>query len=540
MKKKILGVSLITVSCLYGLLLALVFLICLFLNVEMTFVLLLSIILLVIQFLVAPFFTDLSMKWFYKANFEHKIPDYLDKFIKDICSANDMKYPRIGYIDDGAPNAFTYGRTKNDARIVLTRGIFDLLSEEEVKAVVAHEIGHAVHYDMMFMTVVQLVPLVLYYVFEVCTSSDSSSDNDNGALGVIGIIAYVLYVISQYIILWLSRVREYYADSFSVDSTRNPNALAEALVKIGYGLSASSDKKGRMSASKSNALGIFDSKTSKSLIVTSYDDGFVSKDNIKNAMKWEKWNLWAKWYELNSTHPLISKRLIAISERANEFGQIPYIKFDLIKSESYLDDFIGELFIKFMPTIVIIIGIVLLIIAGVTENAMIANMICFIPFLFFFTIYFSYQYSHKNRDFKLTNVSNLLSEVKVSGVTTIPCTLEGNIIGKGDPGCIFNEDFILRDDSGIIFLDYRRVIGFMNWFDGLFRNQKLIEKKIKVTGWYKRSPVPYIEILTMEVEGEGKVRKFKSYYFTKFILIAFTLISLIFGVSIFVSLLSAI
>ena len=43
-----------------------------------------------------------------------------------------MKYPKIGYIDDGAPNAFTYGRTKNDARIVLTRGIFELLTEEEV------------------------------------------------------------------------------------------------------------------------------------------------------------------------------------------------------------------------------------------------------------------------------------------------------------------------------------------------------------------------------------------------------------------------
>ena len=56
-----------------------------------------------------------------------------------------MKYPNMGFINDGAPNAFTYGRTKNDARIVLTHGIFELLDEEEVKAVVAHELGHAVH-----------------------------------------------------------------------------------------------------------------------------------------------------------------------------------------------------------------------------------------------------------------------------------------------------------------------------------------------------------------------------------------------------------
>ena len=73
-----------------------------------------------------------------------------------------MKYPKIGYIKDGSPNAFTYGRTKNDARIMLTHGIFDLLTPEEVKAVVSHEIGHAVHYDMFLMTAVQIVPLVLY------------------------------------------------------------------------------------------------------------------------------------------------------------------------------------------------------------------------------------------------------------------------------------------------------------------------------------------------------------------------------------------
>lgn len=66
-----------------------------------------------------------------------------------------------------------------------------------------------------------------------------------------------------------------------------------------------------MSASRPNTLGIMDAKTSKSLIVSSYDDGKISKDNIKRAMRWEKWNIWAKWYEFFSTHPLISKRLEA-------------------------------------------------------------------------------------------------------------------------------------------------------------------------------------------------------------------------------------
>ena len=153
-----------------------------------------------------------------------------------------MKRPRLGFIDDGAPNAFTYGRTKNDARIVITRGILELLTEEEVKAVVGHELGHVVHYDMLFMTAAQLVPLILYFIYQVCLENDNSSrDNDNNPKALIGLIAYILYIITQYIVLWLSRTREYSADAFSVEETKNPNSLAQALVKIGFGLSVAND-----------------------------------------------------------------------------------------------------------------------------------------------------------------------------------------------------------------------------------------------------------------------------------------------------------
>ena len=136
MKKNLLGISLITMTCLYGLLAALIILIFILTGLPVINGIVLSIIILIIQFLISPFLTDLSMKWFYKARFENDIPEYLKNFINQICDKYNMKYPKIGLIDDGAPNAFTYGRTKNDARIVLTRGIFNLLNEQEVMAVV--------------------------------------------------------------------------------------------------------------------------------------------------------------------------------------------------------------------------------------------------------------------------------------------------------------------------------------------------------------------------------------------------------------------
>ena len=525
MKKNLLGISLLTITGLYFLLAIVIIGVSLICDIPVIYGIVASIIILIGQFLISPFITDLIMKWFYKVDFNYNVPEYLRDFIKKVCSDKDMKYPRVGFINDGAPNAFTYGHTKNNARIIITRGIVELLNEDEVKAVVAHELGHASHYDMLFMTVAQLVPLVLYGIYEILVKRDSGnkSNNDSSSYtALIGVICYVLYVISNYIVLWLSRTREYYADSFSIEATKNPNSLASALVKIGYGLTTASTNE-KHSVSKTNALGIFDSKTSKSLIVTSSDNGQISKDNIKSAMKWEQWNVWAKWYELNSTHPLISKRLLAISERSKEFNQVPYIVFDLEKTESYVDDFFIEVLISFLPFFSIVIGLIVSSIAFVLNfNSLLIIGVSLLITVIFSFIKFRRQYS--NQPFVNTNVRNLLGEVKVSHITSIPCTLEGNIIGRGNPGCIFNEDFVIKDDTGIIFLDYNQPINVVNKIFALFKSSEYFDKTVKVNGWYRRSPVPYVELKTMEVDG--KVKKIYTYMFKIVLHIIFLLVSI--------------
>lgn len=529
MKRNLLGISLVTLGGLYVLLSAIIILITIVIGAPVIIGIGISIIVLILQFLVSPFFTDLSMKWFYKVKFNCEVPEYLKKFIEEVCESNKMKYPRLGYIDDGAPNAFTYGHTKNDARIILTRGVFELLTEEEVKAVVAHELGHAVHYDMLFMTVAQLVPLFLYGVYEICSSSDNDNSKDNSYIQSIGMLAYILYVISNYVILWLSRTREYYADELSIETTKNPNALASALVKIGYGLTTATTNK-KHSAAKSNALGIFDSKASKTLVVASSGNGEVSKENIKQAMKWEQWNVWAKWYEFNSTHPLISKRLLAISNRSRDFGQEPYIIFDLEKTESYVDDFLVEVLINFMPSLTLIVSLFIVALSiYVQANFILITGVCILACLLFSFIKFKRRYCTK--PFKETTVRDLLSEVKVSHITSIPCSLEGTIIGRGNPGCIFNEDFVIKDTTGIIFLDYNQPVHIVNKIFALFKSPEYFDKTVKVTGWYRRSPVPYVELKTIEIDG--KVKKVYTYKFGIFlyVLALLTAIALI-GISI--------
>lgn len=529
MKNKLVLTSMTTIAGLYGVLMLFLIIIFKIIGWPLSNLLLFSIIFLIVQFLIAPLLMDIVMKLFYHVNFNVNMPDYLKEYIEQVCKTNNMKYPKIGYINDGSPNAFTYGRTKNDARIILTQGVFDLLTPEEVKTVVSHELGHAVHYDMFLMTAAQIIPLVLYYIYDITVSSASDSDEDASSLAIIGLAAYVLYIISEYVILWFSRTREYYADEFAIEATCNPNALASALVKIGYGLTTTNKKqndevtedatkkKKTINTKKSHmnsvaALGIFDSKASKALVVNSYDNGNISKNKIKKAARWELWNPWAKWYEFNSTHPMISKRIKAICNYCDKYNQPKFISFDEVQPESYVDDFAVELLINFLPLMSIFVMLILTpLFMKVLPNPI--SIIGIGIIVFSSTILLSYSRSHKNRAYKDYKISELLSEVKVSGITCIPCVISGEIIGRGDPGYIFSEDFVIRDETGIIFLDYNQPLAIINKFFALLKSKKYMGKNVVIKGWYKRAPIPYIEIYTMTVDG--KVKKCHSYGFTK-------------------------
>jgi len=293
---------------LYGILTLVLITLTLYTPLTPLLALIIGVIVVAVQFALGPFITDLVLRWFYKTSWVKydSLPAHLADFIGKTCSSNNMKKPRMGLINDGAPNAFTYGHTPNNARIVLTQGIIDLLNEDEIEAVAAHEIGHAKHWDMLIMTAAQLVPLILYYVYRTLISARNGGDNRGGGPQLaIAIGSYILYIISEYVVLWLSRTREYYADRFAGEATENPNSLASGLVKIGYGLAGKESKKTREDKSERKpglqavgALGIFDTKSGLALMTSSISSvtaarsmgDEVDKQILKGAMKWDLWN----------------------------------------------------------------------------------------------------------------------------------------------------------------------------------------------------------------------------------------------------------
>jgi len=111
------------------------------------------------------------------------------------------------------------------------------------------------------------------------------------------------------------------------------------------------------------------------------------------------------------------------------------------------------------------------------------------------------------------SVAALLHKVKVSAVRPVPVKLTGTIIGKGAPGLVWSEDFVLKDRTGILFIDYRQPFAIWNFLFGLFRAGQYQGKEVRVTGWFRRSPVHYLELNRLEVlDGSLPARRCYTYH----------------------------
>jgi heat shock protein HtpX len=481
-----------------------------FYNIPASFALIAGLAITVIQFAFGPLIMDIMLRLLYKTRWIHPIelPEHLRNFIEETCRAQNIPFPRIGLIGDGSPNAFTYGHHPGNARIVFSRGLLNLLDENEVEAVAAHEIGHVIHWDMLVMTVAQIVPLVLYYIYRTITRiSDRGRDSFAQYGFLVTVFAYVLYVLSEFIVLWLSRIRELYADRFAAEITGDPNYLASALVKIGYGMAQykpeetpeESKKKKKKKEEKQNrlapaaALGIFNPKASISMAIGSHTNEnqtvqTIDREALANAVKWDLHSPWAKFYELQSTHPLIANRLGFLANQSIVMNKEPFINFGVEKTEPFVGRFLLELFVGCLPYIVIAASAIYIYLTNNFEMVGVGLLLTGLAYML--KIRFSYP-AIKEDQFLLRD---LIGSTKVSGVRSIPCIVKGKLIGRGVPGLIYSEDFVLQDETGIMFLDYRQPLNILNFLFGLLKAGEYINREVSVMGWYRRSPIPYIEV----------------------------------------------
>ena len=260
---------------------------------------------------------------------------WLESTVKELADKSGIPMPKLATVPNNTPNAFTFGRTTSSATLAVHEGLLQQLNKNEVKGVIAHELGHIKHKDYVVMTVLSALPLIAYIIAQFALRAGAfsggrrnSKDNSGAALIVIGVISFAVYIITFLIVMRLSRLREHYADAYSAYVTGSPRELESALAKITYGLSISPK-----APEGARAFYIEDPGQAKQEVQhimeqkDQYDldhDGVLDERELQLAMEKDSRSTWVQMNSLFATHPPTFKRILLLREIEQEMNTGKY------------------------------------------------------------------------------------------------------------------------------------------------------------------------------------------------------------------------
>lgn len=251
---------------------------------------------------------------------------WIAEMVERVAKASGLKkVPKamISYL--GIPNAFAYGNFLSGYKVAVTRGLIENLPREEVEAVVAHEIGHIKHRDVEVMMIISILPALIYWLGRILMYSgffSSGRSRDSRSTPVlaflVGMVLIIVSFLSNLIVLYISRLREYYADSNSVltlpEGGRNlQRALARILVMSG-------------AVSRSRTRDISSATKLKALLISDPELGIgsIRTYDIDEVVEWIKSQKKISPLEIFSTHPDPAKRLRFIDRLEQETTKTKY------------------------------------------------------------------------------------------------------------------------------------------------------------------------------------------------------------------------
>lgn len=239
----------------------------------------------------------------------------LHAMMEEISRKSGMKKPRLMLAQIPIPNAFAYGSPIAGNRVAVTDGMLKALDQGEVEAVLGHELGHLKHRDVQVMMFVSLLPALFYYIgYSFMMSSWYRGRRDEGSGGAMLGLAFMAFSwILNMFILYLSRLREYYADRHSAlvvenGSQKLSTGLAK-IVQVTKNMAQTKKQKQNLGAFKALFIADPDHAETDSMAISAMR---LNDQKLVDDILARKVTTLERVIEIFSTHPNIVKRLKAL------------------------------------------------------------------------------------------------------------------------------------------------------------------------------------------------------------------------------------
>ena len=482
----------------------------------LTLVLLGVVLLNVVLWLVGPKLNEFFMRFVYDIEWM-AFGEFKDRYgeraerVDVICKEHDLDTPKIGVIDDATPMAMTFGSDHWNSRVVFSRGLDELLEPEEFDSVLAHEIGHIRNRDFILMTVLNTLLQSIFIVYLYCRVLARWADDGRAAslFAATAVGTYIFYVLSKYIQLYVSRTREYKADSFAAEYT-GPQTLSSALVKISYGLAREGEREDRQLSAEDDDSALESTEKKKRykdnivgpmniMEIDSSEDKNIGelmeqgqKEHATHAMLYDAHSPWAKITELHSTHPLTGNRIQALEEKHGDtifnlrhFAEINQDGIQTMK-QTFWDD-LKVLSARYIGAIIGVVAAGWMILQSGGELSAVLSGGGLTVLLYALGAFAEYRRRFPAGQATRSQVGELYTYFDASPVNGINVSVDGYFLGRYPAGNKFTPDTTLRDETGFVPTLFASRLGWIGrLWKGWKRTAEYVGSDATVTGWYYR------------------------------------------------------
>ena len=465
------------------------------------------------------------------------------RMIQRFCQQHQMPMPRLGIVPTQAPLAFTYGSLRRFSRIVVSQGLLDQLTDDEIAVIYAGELGHILHGDfslMSWVTIVSQIPYALYWQ----TAKGGDWLRERSALRqreskliavLLGIgadllaigsaISYGFYRLLRWSGLWLSKQRVFYSDRAVCNLTGNPNGLIRALVKSAIATAQTIQR----DTQTDYLLESFDLLTPLGCGAATSLGSFYPHLSLSALLEWDLVNPDRHWLAINHSHPLMGERLQRLTHYARHEQLEPEL--DIEPSESFNRNprsfllqgapffglaagYLVAQILWFAAQIAYRFGVQQISWLASDYNLFAGFMMIglglgiFLRFNAFFPELKHLETRSSARSLSesepltasedLSRLSTLMKKPDALLIDSSPIRLEGTLLGRTGIANGLGQDLLLQTPKGLIKLHYSSQLGAVgNLLPQPTRPVELIGQTVLITGWFRRGATPWIDLDTL-------------------------------------------